>query len=171
MFRQERKFKTVFAATVTFFLATMVFGAPVRAEMPTTSPTTTASSSAPPATKAPRVKQNVVARMEEKLTTLQNQLKLTDTQKVKWNSYAETARGNVKAMREMVAQRHQTQTPKTALDAFRSRQQIAEARAEGARKLTSAFEALYASLSDDQKKIADAAIKERKSQHRKPKTS
>jgi hypothetical protein len=61
-------------------------------------------------------------------------------------------------MADLIQSRVQNAKTMTAVDDLRAYQGIADAHAEGLKKLIPAFEALYASMSDEQKKNADAVF-------------
>ena len=70
-------------------------------------------------------------------------------------------RDNAKTIRTLIQERAAKAKTMTAVDDLHSYEAIADAHAAGVKKLTTAFETLYASLSDAQKKAADAAFRRR----------
>jgi protein CpxP len=94
--------------------------------------------------------------VEQRITQLHAQLKVTPDQESKWNSVAQAMRDNAANMEKLVAEKHQ-QAPQgmTAVDDLKTYQEFAQAHVDGLKNLTSAFSSLYDSMSDQQKKNAD----------------
>jgi len=63
-------------------------------------------------------------------------------------------RDNARAMDDLI-QARKANTNMTALDDVKAYSEMADARAEGVKKFVAAFEPLYTSMSDAQKKVAD----------------
>jgi len=94
--------------------------------------------------------------VEQRITQLHAQLKITPDQEAKWNSVAQAMRENAANMEKLVAEKHQKGPQNmTAVDDLQTYQQFAEAHVDGLKNLTSAFKSLYNAMSDDQKKNAD----------------
>ena len=68
-------------------------------------------------------------------------------------------RDNAKAMDDLQKQRARDAKDMTAVDAVKSYQAVIEAHEAGMAKFVPAFQALYDSMSDSQKKIADAMFR------------
>jgi glutamine synthetase adenylyltransferase len=94
--------------------------------------------------------------VEQRITQLHAQLKITPDQESKWNSVAQAMRDNEANMQKLVAEKHQ-QAPQnlSAVDDLKTYQEFAQAHVDGLKNLTSAFSSLYDSMSDQQKKNAD----------------
>jgi hypothetical protein len=94
--------------------------------------------------------------VEQRITQLHADLKITPDQESKWNSVAQAMRDNAANMEKLVAEKHQ-QGPQnmTAVDDLKTYQQFAQAHVDGLKNLTSAFSSLYSSMPDEQKKNAD----------------
>ena len=112
----------------------------------------------PPTAQGTPVRPTRVDRVESRITSLHAQLKITDAQEPQWNAFAQVMRDNAKTIDALVQARVQNAKSMTAIDDLRAYQGIADAHAEGLKKLIPAFEALYASMSDEQKKNADAVF-------------
>lgn len=97
-----------------------------------------------------------VDRVEARITDLHKKLHITAAQTQQWNDFAAVMRDNAKTIRESVVDKTQNSTSLTAVDELHSYQELAQAHADGLTRMIPAFEALYATMSDDQKKIADA---------------
>lgn len=61
-------------------------------------------------------------------------------------------------MQAAIAERRQNRSEMTAVDDLRSYQKVAEVHVQGLKRLIPAFQALYDTMSPDQKKKADAAF-------------
>lgn len=100
------------------------------------------------------------ARVEERIAYLQSQLKITPAQEPQWNTFADVMRENGKTMGDMYRQRSEVAKTQSALDNMQQYVDIAQAHADGMKKLVAAFDPLYNSLSPEQKKLADASFRE-----------
>jgi periplasmic protein CpxP/Spy len=122
----------------------------------------------PPAAQPSPVRPTRVDRVEARITSLHAQLKITPAQEPQWNAFAQVMRDNAKTVDALIQSRVQNAKTMTAVDDLHAYQGIADAHAEGLKKLIPAFEALYASMSDEQKKNADAVFSQM--QRRQPST-
>lgn len=95
------------------------------------------------------------AAVERRIKTLHDKLKITPDQEADWNDVAQTMRDNEANIGQLIQQRHQNSASMTAVDDLNSYASIAQAHADGAKKLASSFENLYDSMSPEQKKNAD----------------
>ena len=102
--------------------------------------------------------------LDGRISRLHDTLHITDVQAAQWDAVAQVMRDNEKAAAELVKEKRQNEATMTAVDDLRAYQQIAEAHAEGVKKLAAAFETLYASLSPEQKAAADDAFRAHKRQ-------
>jgi hypothetical protein len=98
-------------------------------------------------------------RIESRIKSLHDQLQITSAQESQWAAVAQAMRDSANQMKTLVQQRAQSAMSMTAVDDLRSYQAIARAHLEGLNKLVPAFETLYASMSDTQKKNADTVFK------------
>ena len=69
-------------------------------------------------------------------------------------------RENAHTMGDLYRQRVAQRNTMSALDDMKQYEQITQANADGTKRLVDAFEPLYASLSPDQKKLADANFRQ-----------
>ncbi|HLG89213.1 MAG TPA: Spy/CpxP family protein refolding chaperone [Alphaproteobacteria bacterium] len=99
-----------------------------------------------------------VDRAEQRIKELHEKLHITQAQEPQWNSFVQVMRDNAEHMSSLIAQRDQN-AGATAVDNLKSYEELTDAHAEGLKKLVPAFESLYASLSDDQKRVADTMFK------------
>lgn len=93
--------------------------------------------------------------VETRISDLHTRLQITSAQESLWQPVAQVMRDNANTMQSLLKARADGASHMSAVDDLRSYGQIAEAHADGLRKLTPAFEALYASMSDVQKRNAD----------------
>jgi hypothetical protein len=146
--------------------AAMVFGAvlalPAR---PAAADPVRLAQASPPQSSAPaqpaRSKPKAVDRVEAHIKQLHDQLKITPAQEQLWQTVAQVMRENAKTVSDLAEQREKQEATATAIDDLKSYASIAEAHAAGVRRLIPPFEALYDSMSDAQKKIADDVFRHR----------
>jgi len=99
--------------------------------------------------------QQRVDRVEARITDMHAKLKITQAQEDQWAKVAQVMRDNEKAIEPLIKTRAENAKTMTAIDDLKSYAAVADAHADGLRKFTPVFEALYAGMSDDQKKEAD----------------
>jgi len=128
---------------------------------------------------APKLaKTNHEDRVEARLKQLHAQLHITQAQDPQWQAYAQVLRDNAAAMDQSAEQlndinkQRATQTKMSAVDDLKSYEQYADAHADisqkhadGLKKLVPAFEALYATFSDHQKRITDRMFEQARRMH------
>ena len=96
------------------------------------------------------------AGVEQRITQLHAELKITPDQESKWNSVAQAMRDNAAKMDKLVAdKRQQGAQNMTAVDDLKTYEEFTQTHLDGIKNLTSAFSSLYDSMSDAQKKNAD----------------
>jgi periplasmic protein CpxP/Spy len=96
--------------------------------------------------------------MEQHITELHAQLKITAGEEAQWMAVAEAMRENVKDLDQAIDKRDATVATATAIDSLNSYSNIAQVHADGVKKLSRAFSGLYAVMSDAQKKQADTVF-------------
>jgi periplasmic protein CpxP/Spy len=102
-----------------------------------------------------------IAAVESRIKDLHSRLHITEAQKPQWDKLAEVMRENAQAMVDLKKQRAADAKSMTAVDVVKSYSEVIEAHEEGMKKFVPAFEDLYNSLSDSQKKIADSMFRGR----------
>lgn len=137
------------AAAMLAFAGSLAFAAPVLA----------ADASPAPAAKAAKP---AVDPVEARIAKLHQQLQITAGQEELFNGLAQVMRDNRTAHDSLVIEKKKAEKTQTALDDLQAYALIAQAHADGVKKLATAFEALYGSLSDVQKKAADDAFRQHK---------
>jgi hypothetical protein len=121
-----------------------------------------AQASPPPATTEPApAPSEADAAVEARIKELHRKLHITAAQQTQWNNLVQVMRDNAKAMIDLQKQRAQDVNSMTAVDAVKSYAAVIEAHEAGMNKFVPAFQALYDSMSDAQKKIADAMFRSR----------
>jgi hypothetical protein len=109
-----------------------------------------------PAPGQPAQRQMRPSRIEGRIAFLRAELKITNAQAAAFDNVANAMRENDRTVRAAFEARQQQQgQPSNLLDRLDRRQKGAEAMASATSRLKAAWAPLYASLSDEQKKIAD----------------
>jgi len=98
------------------------------------------------------------AGVEAHIKDLDNKLKITSAEQDQWNKVAQVMRDNAAQMTDLMSKREANEYTMTAVDDLNSYGDIAQAHADGVKKLSTAFEPLYNSMPDAQKKTADAVF-------------
>ena len=111
------------------------------------------------ASPAPEPAEN--SSVEARIKELHKRLQITDAQKTQWDALAEVMRENAQAMADLQKQRAANAKSMNAVDVVKSYWEVIQAHEDGMKKFIPAFEALYNSLSDAQKKIADSMFRSR----------
>jgi hypothetical protein len=153
-------------------IATILIGAPALAQtasqtapdQTTGTPSGTSEKAMPHSTRATSARQpgeTIESLVERRITDLHSRLHITSQQSQQWDQFAGVMRDNAKAMDDIYQQRAGKLGSMTAVDNMQSYAQIEQARAQDMQKLVPAFQALYDSLSDQQKKAADQMFRNR----------
>jgi hypothetical protein len=107
----------------------------------------------------PKAKLSKVDRTEARIKQLYTELKITPAQEDLWKAFVQVMRDNAKTIEEMNLARAEKTASMNAVEDLKSYSDIVQAHAEGLKKYVTAFEALYASMSDEQKKNADTLFR------------
>jgi protein CpxP len=99
--------------------------------------------------------------MEQHITELHAQLKITAAEETQWMAVAEVMRENARDLDQAIDKRDATVASATAIDSLTSYSNIAQVHADGVKKLASAFSGLYSVMPDAQKKQADDVFSHR----------
>ena len=94
--------------------------------------------------------------IDGQIAQLQKRLAITDAQKPQFDAFAQVVRQNAQTIDALVQQ--EQKAAHNAVDDLRSSVKIAQEEADGLKRLLPAMEALYASLSDQQKRTADQLL-------------
>ena len=96
------------------------------------------------------------ARAEARIAFVKAKLKITSAQESAFDKYAQVIRDNAASMQKnFQAMRGQRGQNQSAIDRVEQRAKFAQQRDQQEQQYLSAFRPLYASLSPDQKKVAD----------------
>jgi len=96
-----------------------------------------------------------VEHTEARIKELQGELKITGPQELLWNNVAQVMRENAKEMDALTKERAENSKSMNAVERMKFHSQITEARLAQEKRLIPPFEALYAGISDEQKKVID----------------
>jgi hypothetical protein len=99
-------------------------------------------------------------RVETRIKDLHRKLKITAAQESQWNAFAQVMRENAQEVDAVLKGRAESLHKMNAVEDLRSYEKLADAHADGLKKLVPAFETLYNSMSEDQKKTADVVFAE-----------
>jgi phage protein D len=106
---------------------------------------------------------SAVEHTETQIKQLQGALNITDVQKELWNNLTQVMRENAKDMDAFTDTRTKERAEGTktrnAVEHLKLHSQITEAQLDQMKKLIPPFEALYSSMSDEQKKSTDTIFR------------
>ena len=153
------------AMTAAALLGASIFASPTHAATVDHSmvlaQTTAPAPAAAPAAQGRPTSAGPTAYVETRIKELHRKLHITSAQEEAWNNVAEVMRENAKSMEPLIHDRFETGAKMTAVDDLRSYSALADAHADGHKKFIPVFEQLYDSMSDAQKKNADALFRNR----------
>ena len=105
---------------------------------------------------------SAVEHTEAQIKLLEGELNITAAQKELWNNFTQVMRENAKdtdarheARKTARIERHEKAIKRTAVEHMKSHMETTESHLDQMKKLIPPFEALYASMSDEQKKTTD----------------
>jgi prophage DNA circulation protein len=102
---------------------------------------------------------SAVEQTEARIKQLQGALKITDAQEELWNDLTQVMRENAKDMDALTKDRAESAKTMNAVEHLKFHSQITEAHSDQLEKFIPPFEALYNSMSDEQKKITDTLFR------------
>ena len=136
--------------------ATAEKGTPAKAAPAVSTP----AKAAPAETAAPpQVRKSHLERTEGQVAKLKDALKITPAQQGKWDALVQVMKGNAKDMDEQRKARTKKRSEMNAVEDMNNFIQVSEIHVAGMKKMLPVFEDLYKSMSDEQKKNADALFK------------
>ena len=145
-----------YAAAVTL----LIVGAAANGQTP---PPPAAGHTPPPALSAA-----AQAAVDQRIGQLQTRLGITPEQMPQWSAFAAAMRDNAAATDALFARRAGAVATMSAVENMHSYAEIARAYADDTERLATAFDSLYASLSDIQKQAADTLFREQAAAAAKP---
>jgi hypothetical protein len=104
-------------------------------------------------------KVSKIDRTEARIKDLHATLKITPDQEDLWNKVTQVMRDDAKTMDALNQARFEKAKDMTAVEDLKSYSEVAQAHADGLKNFITVFEALYAGMSDDQKKDADTLFR------------
>ena len=128
-----------------------------------------AAAAAAQSSSAPVPSAATQAAVDQRIRTLQSQLGITEAQMPLWTAFAQAMRDNAAATDALFTQRAGAVATMNAPDNMHSYAQIARAYADNTERLATAFDSLYASLSDTQKQAADTLFRQQATAAAQPK--
>lgn len=123
-----------------------------------TPPAKSTSATAQPAAARPGT-PNMQAMVEQRIKDLHTRLHITAAEQTQWDQFTQAMRDNAKATDALYEQRAEKMGTMTAVENMQSYAAIAQQHAEDMQKLLPAFQTLYDSFSDAQKKQADTVFR------------
>ena len=112
------------------------------------------------ATTAAPAKHSV--EVEKHIKDLHAKLKITSAEESQWASVAQVMRENASQLDQAIEKR---EAGGTAVDDLNAYGDVVQAHADAIKKLAAAFSTLYASMPDEQKKVADQLFAQRTAKH------
>jgi hypothetical protein len=100
-------------------------------------------------------------KVEDHISQLRQQLKITAAEAPQWDSVAKTMRENAEDIDRVIDKRESGMKTATAVEDLNSYADVAQAHALAVKRLADAFSALYSEMSDSQKKTADEIFSHR----------
>jgi periplasmic protein CpxP/Spy len=97
---------------------------------------------------------------EARIKYLHDRMRITAEQEEPWDRVAQAMRDNPQSFMPFLKERLRAMTTGSAPELLHVYQALGEAQVDSLRRIIGAFEPLYASLSESQKKIADAILRE-----------
>jgi len=119
-------------------------------------------------TRGSMMSASVAQGVERRIADIHGKLRITPAQETKWNDVAQVMRKDAQAIEAIANHRQLDLANMTAVENLRSFQKLAQAHADGLNNLSAAFEPLYADMSDEQKKNADAVFRYQQDMPRPP---
>jgi hypothetical protein len=116
---------------------------------------------AQPASPAPSAATQTA--VDQRIRTLQSQLGITAAQLPLWTAFAQAMRDNAASTDALFTQRASAVASMSAVDNMHSYAQIARAYADNTEHLATAFDSLYASLTETQRRAADMLFRQQAS--------
>ncbi len=116
-----------------------------------------APGAAPGTAHQPAEASGPAARVETRISDLRKKMHITPAQEAKFDAFADVMRANAQMMQDLFRQRAEHRD-RTAAGQLHWYAQLATAHAAAMNKLVPVFDTLYQSLTDEQKKAADAAF-------------
>ncbi len=108
----------------------------------------------------PTAPATAVDQTAARIKYLHDRLRITTEQESLWDAVAQAIRESEGNLAPLRREQYRAAISGSATELLRSDEALGNAQLDNLRKIISAFDPLYAGLSDDQKKIADAILRE-----------
>jgi periplasmic protein CpxP/Spy len=118
------------------------------------------SAAGPRTTARPATGHETRVTIEERIKDMHAKLLISPAQQPQWDAFADVMRNNGRSMEQTFQQRVNTMSSMTAPENMQSYAQIASSHAQDMQKLVPAFQTLYDTMSDSQKKTADLVFRD-----------
>jgi hypothetical protein len=147
-------------ATANTLLASVLLAGGLALSGPSLAQTATppVAPAAHPAVSAPTT-PNLQAMVEQRIKDLHTRLHITATQEPQWDQFTQVMRDNAKGTDDLYEARADKMASMTAVENMQSYAAIAQQHATELQKLVPAFQTLYGSFTDQQKKQADEVFR------------
>ena len=99
--------------------------------------------------------------IDKHIKELHAKLKISPAEESQWATVAQTMRDNASELDRAIENRQALGRNATAVDDLNAYGEMVQAHADAIKKLSSAFSTLYASMPDEQKKVADEVFAQR----------
>ncbi len=103
--------------------------------------------------------------VEKHIKDLHAKLKISAAEESQWDAFAQAMRDNATELDRAIDKRAAMANNGTAVDDLNAYGEVVQTHADNIKKLSAAFSSLYASMPDDQKKLADEVFAQRMSAH------
>eukprot|EP01035_Chromulina_nebulosa_P014595 gene14595-19315_t len=127
-------------------------------------PMTRAPMMAPPGagdpTAARPTERSMAGRIEQRITELHGKLQITREQQPQWQAFTTVMRENARSMDSTFQRRVQTMPNMSAVENMQSYAQVSAAHAADMQRVVPVFEALYATMSEQQRRVADRVFRD-----------
>ena len=129
-----------------------------------TVPALAADTGQSPAAKPQTAAKAQPSGVDAHIIQLRKKLHITEQQTPQWNAFAQVMRDNNTQYIQLAQTRTAQLKSMNAIDDLRSFQEIAQAHADGLKRLHAAFQAVYDSMTPEQRKNADSVFHSYKQQ-------
>jgi periplasmic protein CpxP/Spy len=135
--------------------------APPSAGDPTATRTPATATNGQPMRKAqPGANHNMAAKIEQRITDLHSKLHITPAQQPQWDRFSGVMRDNARDTDQTFQHRVQAMPSMTAAENMQSYAQVTAEYAQHMQNLVPAFQTLYDTMSDSQKRTADQVFRD-----------
>ena len=104
---------------------------------------------------------NHSAEIDKHIKDLHAKLKITPAEESQWDQVAQTMRENAADLDSAISKREMLAARGSAVEDLNAYADIVQVHADAIKKLSTAFSALYDTMPDDQKKVADEVFGQR----------